>query len=468
MIDKVLNYVKKYNMIQSGDKILVALSGGPDSVCLLHILYSLRKTLNIELYAAHVNHCLRGKDADDDEQYVRDLCNELGVKVFTQKFNVEKYGEEKGLSCEMAGREVRYKYFNELRKKYNIQKIALAHNANDQAETLLMRIMRGTGVEGLCGIRPVRDKIYIRPILGRTRKEIESYCENIGLKPRIDKTNLECIYSRNKVRLEIIPYMEQNFNKDVVAALNRLGEIMQGENELLKEISKECYEKYCYKEQNRVIIRKEAFHNENENLLARIIRNALYKLKGNMYNFEKNHVRGVIEIGRNSTGTRTMLPNDVVAYNNYGDVYIYSKEDFENSLGNNSKAKQEEIFLSDDSVVCISNIKISLEIIPKEEVNLTESSTYTKFFDYDNINGDKKIRYRQEGDTFNPLGMKGNKSLKKMFVDMKVPREKRNEVPLVCFGEDIAWIVGYRVSEKYKVTDKTKQVLKIKIERGKS
>lgn len=462
IIDKVYNYIIDNNMIEDGDKVMVALSGGPDSVCLLHILYRLKDRFNIKLYAAHLNHCLRGVEADSDEQYAKELCHKLEIKFFSKKVDVEKYAEENGISCEVAGRQVRYSFFEEVKNKEGINKIALAHNANDQAETVLLRIMRGCGVDGLCGIRPVRDKVFIRPILGIERCDIESYCNNNNLNPHIDKTNLENIYTRNKVRLDLIPYLRDTFNKDIIGSLNRLAYTMQGEYELLDEISEQYYEKYCYKEDNKVIIKEKVF-SENKNLVARIVRMAYCKLKGNMYNMEKCHVLNVMDLSKSGTGKYTMLPNDIIAYNNYGDIYICESGDFHNHSDNNIDKK---FILEIGNEYSIEDMKISLEIVSNDNKQIWSSGQYEKCFDYDNIKEKIILRYRREGDIFNPLGMRGNKLLKKVFIDMKIPRSIRQQVPLICFDEDIAWIVGYNVCDKYKVTKNTKKVLKIKIQKG--
>ena len=185
-------------MFDKGDKVIVAVSGGPDSTCLLYILNGLKEELGITLVGAHINHCLRGDESDKDEEYAKETCESLGMNFYSKKIDIHKISEERNLSCEMAGREIRYDFFKELIVKLKANKVALAHNANDQAETILMRIMRGTGIAGMIGIRPVRDKIYVRPILHLSRKKIENYCMNNNISPRIDKSNLENIYARNK------------------------------------------------------------------------------------------------------------------------------------------------------------------------------------------------------------------------------------------------------------------------------
>src|SRR3712207_2162004 len=235
LIEKVIHTIKQNNMFEVGDKVVVAVSGGPDSICLLHILYKLKEKLDISIVAAHINHCLRGEEADKDEEYVRKFCENLNIQCFIKKEDVHKISKDRGISCEMAGREVRYDFFSEVLNNVGANKIAVAHNANDQAETILMRMLRGTGLEGLIGIRAVRDNIFVRPIIDITRDEIEDYCYVNNLNPRIDKTNLENIYTRNKIRLELIPYIQKNFNSDVIEVLNRFSDRSEE-----RRVGKEC------------------------------------------------------------------------------------------------------------------------------------------------------------------------------------------------------------------------------------
>ena len=262
MLDKVINYIKENELIQKGDKILVALSGGPDSVCLLHILYGLKDKFNLTLGAIHINHMLRDEEAYNDERYIIKLCDELGINHYVKRINIEYVAKVANVSLEVAGRNERYKAFEEIRGKYGYNKIAVAHNANDQAETVLMRVMRGTGLEGLTGIKAKREDGIIRPILCLNRQEIEKYCEEKKLNPRIDASNYERIYSRNKIRLDILPYMKEHFNKDIVDTLNRMTILLQKDNEFIEEYSKKCYNIYCENRDGKLKISNELFKKE--------------------------------------------------------------------------------------------------------------------------------------------------------------------------------------------------------------
>jgi len=455
--DKVMKYIKENLMFDKGDKVIVAVSGGPDSTCLLYILNGLKEELGITLVGAHINHCLRGDESDKDEEYAKETCESLGMNFYSKKVDIHKISEERNLSCEMAGREIRYDFFKELIVKLKANKVALAHNANDQAETILMRIMRGTGIAGMIGIRPVRDKIYVRPILHLSRKKIENYCMINNISPRIDKSNLENIYARNKVRLELIPYIEENFNKDIVKTLNRLSDIVKTDNEYLENVSQKEFENCCEIDEQRVIINKSAFA-LHEAILSRIVRSALLVVNHNLYNFEKIHISNIIDLQKHDTGKSIMLPQNIIVENSYGDIqiYIYVKaiEDYNNEY---------YLKINEKNIIHSLNKVIKIDVKSKMQYMEFIGNDYIKYFDYDKIVEPITLRYRKDGDKFTPLGMTGNKKINDLFIDLKIPKAKRNEIPLICFGNDIGWVVGYRVSEKFKVLKDTKNILQIRI-----
>ncbi len=445
-------------MINDGDRIIIALSGGPDSISLLHILHTLKNKLNITIYAAHVNHLLRGNDAYKDEELCEKYCDELGILCFVKRVDINQLSKIKNISHELAGREARYEFFDELMKKYDCNKIAIAHNLNDQAETVLMRMMRGTGIEGLVGIRPVRDNIFIRPLIEITRKEIEKYCEENELPAAIDKTNFENIYARNKIRLELIPYMENNFNKDIIHTLNRMSNIIREDSDYLEEISDEIFKKYCYRKGDRVIIYKDAFR-EHKTIITRVLRKAILQIKGDLYNIENSHIIDIIKLYNQNTGKTIMLPDSLMVDNVYKDIHIYKE------IKDHNTNVHEMIPFNDEFYCEKLHIKIITKIFHKNnDINLTDSDM-AKYFDFDKVKDNIVLRYRKDGDRFTSLGMKGSKKLKDLFIDLKVPRHERDIIPLICFGDEIGWIVGYRISEKFKVDNNTERILQICIER---
>lgn len=460
--EKVMKYIKEHSMFVVGDKVIVAFSGGPDSTCLLYILNKYKDALGITLFGAHLNHCLRGIDSDKDEEYAKKICEDLNIGFYSRKIDVNIIAEQNNLSCEMAGRKARYDFFEELMIKLSASKIALAHNANDQAETILMRIMRGTGMDGLIGIKPVRDKIYVRPVLNLSRTEIEKYCEENSINPRIDKSNLETIYARNKVRLDLIPYMEENFNKDIIKTLNRLSDIVKVDNDYLESISTKQFKIHCETGEQRVIIYNSAF-TLHEAIISRIIRSALFEVRHNLYNIEKIHISNIIDLQKHETGKTTMLPQNIIVENCYGDIHMHIKE---NSYNNTDLVNNNEYALNvnGENFIHSLNKVVSIHTIAKLDFNEVKTNDYIKYFDYDKIEKPIILRYRKDGDKFMPLGMSGNKKLKDLLMDLKIPKAERNKMPLICFGEDIAWVVGHRVSEKFKISKDTKNILQIRIE----
>ena len=457
MYKKVMSYIKDNNLINPKDRILVALSGGPDSVCLLNILYNLKEELDIEIGAAHLNHMLRDEDAFQDEEYVKNLCESFDIPCFVKRVDINKYSKENKMSSEMAGRDARYNFFDEVIREHGYNKIATAHNANDQAETILFRLMRGTGIEGLCGIKVCRDKI-IRPILCLSRKEVEEYIEVNNLKPRIDKTNFEKIYNRNKIRLDILPYIKENFNEDIIQTLNRMSVLLQKDNEFIEKSARSFYEKYCVEQQDYFIIKKKMFDN-HEAVVTRVIRYALTNFSKTHYDFEMKHIYDICNLAKNNSGKVIDLPNKIYAENIYGDIYIK-----ERIINNNIHVKQEIKINKDDidgKKIAFQNNIIEFSLVNNDSSLNLKQNILIRYFDFDKINNFISLRNRKNGDKINPLGMSGSKKLKDIFIDMKIPKEERDSVPLLCFDENISWIVGLRVSEEYKITNKTKNILKV-------
>jgi len=460
LINKVIYAIEENEMLQDGDKVVVGVSGGPDSMCLLHVLLKLRDRFSLELIAAHVNHGLRGKDADDDAKYVEEFCRTNDVEFRCIKEDIHKISSERNVSDETAGREIRYEFFEMLKTENDADKIAIAHNLNDQAETVMMRIMRGTGLEGLVGMKPVRDGVYIRPLLTCARAEIEDYCTRNGINPRIDKTNFESIYARNKIRLELIPYIEKNFNKDIINVLNRLSQGAKVDSEYLERETEKNYKKYCKNKETKVIIAKEAFL-EHEAVSTRLIRMAFSQVLGNLKNFERMHIYQVIELQRNGTGKKLMLPNGVTAFNNYGDISIYIQGEKDEAANNNGDVLKLRMGVNELKKL---GLRVTLEQHSSEE-DCRSKDEFIKCFDSSKVNGDITLRFRKPGDKFNSLGMAGSKKLKDIFIDMKVPQDKRDKTPLICFGDHIAWIVGYKTSDGSKIDKATKTIIKIRVER---
>lgn len=274
MKNKVLNTIKKYNLIQENDKIVIGVSGGPDSMCLLHILNGLKEKLNFEIVVAHINHMIR-KEAEEETQYVKNFCDKLGIKCYIKRIDVIDKSNKEKIGTEEAGRKARYDFFEEVLNIVNANKIATAHNENDNAETVLMNIFRGAGTSGLKGIEPIRDNKYIRPIIECERSEIEEYCRVNKLQPKIDKTNLENVYTRNKIRNVLIPEIKKEFNPNIIESLNKLSILARQENNFIQEYAKNIME-------NELIVEKDLENlqqSRNEKQNNKICREQMQKEK---------------------------------------------------------------------------------------------------------------------------------------------------------------------------------------------
>lgn len=307
--ENVLKAIKKYNLIEKGDSIVVGVSGGPDSICLLHILNELKEELKIKIYVAHVNHMLR-KEADEETEYVKKFCESLGIEFFFKKVNIEEISKNKKLGTEEAGRNERYKFFDEILEKTKSNKIATAHNSNDKVETIFLNVLRGSGISGLKGIEPIRDNKYIRPLIETLREDIEKYCIENNLEPKIDKTNLENIYKRNKIRNELIPYIKNEFNPNIIKTINRLSEVATDENEYIENIAKIKYEE-CYIENNsqkQIILDLKKFNSLELVIKRRVILYTINKVVGNTIGIEKVNIDEIIKLCKNNIGNKYLTP----------------------------------------------------------------------------------------------------------------------------------------------------------------
>ena len=464
MKDKVLRFIEQKNLIQKNDSILVALSGGPDSVCLLHILLELRDKLGINIAAAHVNHMLRGADADADEGFVQKLCNENNIKCYIKRVDINIIKQEEGLSHELAGRRERYKFFEEICKEGGYNKVAIAHNLNDNVETVFMRVIRGTGLDGLVGIRSKRDNI-IRPIMCLSRKEIEDYIEKRSLEACLDKSNLEKEYNRNKVRLDLIPYISQNFNSDLIKSVNRMTDLLDIDNDYIEEQAQNIFNKYVTIDKKKVRIDLN-LTKQHRAIFNRVIRKALMLSANTTTDFENKHINDIYDLFFSDTGKKLNMPNSIIVEKVYGDIIIYKISDKSKEVNKSIDGKNSlELNDINNKIINYGDYIIKFNKILKKNYREISNNDLIKLFDYDNIKEGVEIRVRQDGDKFKPLGMKGTKKLKDIFINLKIPRDIRDEIPLVCFDNNIAWIVGYRQSEDFKVTNQTENILKITIER---
>lgn len=299
------------DLIKDGDKIVLGVSGGPDSMCMLDMMRELKEEKNIDfkIYVAHINHMIR-KEAIDDEKYVQDYCKKYNIEFYVKRADVQKIANDKKIGTEEAGRKVRYAFFEEVLQKTGSNKIAIAHNKNDKIETIIMHLLRGSGLSGLKGIEPIRDNKYIRPLLECEREEIEQYCEKKNLHPRIDKTNFENEYTRNKIRNIVIPYIKKEFNPNIIQTLSRLSEVAKDESNYVELQTQKTYNKLLIEKTDKQIVLNLKKFNQEENVIQkRLILKSIKDLNGSTDRIEKIHIEDIVKLCNNNVGNKYLTPN---------------------------------------------------------------------------------------------------------------------------------------------------------------
>lgn len=451
--------IRNYNLIRPKENILVGVSGGPDSMVLLYLLMELKDDLDFNILVAHVNHGVRGKEARRDQEFVKEQAKKLGLPYFSKKVDMIAYAKAKGISEEEAGRKLRYGFFREVLANQGGGKIAVAHNKNDQAETLLMRIFRGTGIDGLKGM-DFKTRDIIRPLLNIERIEIESYMKENKIETVLDRTNLEPIYTRNRIRLELIPYIEKHFNPNLVDSLWRLSQTSQSDSRFLDQYSREKLNQIL-KSQDKdcIILNADLFRQEDKSIQQRIIRLIISDLLNSLQGITENHISMVMNLfNTGETGKEVHLPNDLIARTSYKKL-IFSR----------NKAVKNINFLYNIKLGVNEFPKIGyrfdIEVLPVEKLGTIKRDKTVGLFDYDKIQGNLYLRNRKVGDRFVPFGMRGSKKIKDYFIDEKIPRQLREKIPLIVDNKNILWVVGYRTSNLYKITKDTKKILKIQFMR---
>ena len=310
MKEKVIDTIKKYKLIEKGDKIVLGVSGGPDSIAMLDILKDLRNKFEFDIYVCHLNHMIRGQDAINDQKYVEQYCNKNQIEFFTKNVNIIEISNNQKIGTEECGRNARYNFFEEILEKTKSNKIATAHNKNDNAETVLMHLLRGSGISGLKGIKPIRNNKFIKPLIECDRKEIEEYCKQKNLNPCIDKTNFENTYTRNKIRNIVIPYIKKEFNPNIIETLSRLSEVVSSEDDFLDRITQKEFENIVLLEnEHQIDLKLKEF-----NLLDNVIKNRLIllttkKIFGTVNGIEKINIDDIIKMCNKNIGNKFLMPN---------------------------------------------------------------------------------------------------------------------------------------------------------------
>lgn len=307
--EKVLETINKYHLIEKNDHIVLGVSGGPDSTCLFHIFLELQKQIKFTFVVCHINHKIR-EEADEDEQYVENMCKIHNIPFFVKREEIIDIAKKQKIGTEEMGRKIRYEFFNEILKQQNANKIATAHTKNDLAETVLMNLLRGTGLSGLKGIEPKRENKYIRPLIECEKQEIDEYCKEKRLEPKIDKTNFENLYTRNKIRNKLIPYIKEEFNPNIIESLARMAEIISNEDKYIENITQKYYnELFIDSSEAEIILDLKKFNNLDLVIKNRIVLYTITTLFNSSAGIEKKHIEDIIKLCGNNIGNKYLIPN---------------------------------------------------------------------------------------------------------------------------------------------------------------
>jgi len=447
--------IKKGALISPGDKILVAVSGGVDSVVLLDLLWGIRKEYALELKVVHLNHQLRGKEADQDEEFVKRLAEDYGLECICQRADVKGFVEKNKVSIETGARLLRYEFFEEVLERTGFDKLATGHQGNDQAETFLDRLLRGSGLQGLAGIPASREK-FIRPLLFATREEIQRYAREKGLPFREDSSNRSLEYRRNRIRWELIPLLEK-FNPRIVQTLTRVCQILRENEEYLRHQAQEALQRAAKKVGKKEIIldiKKFSSYFIIVQKYVLFLALELLGVRGERVGFhEIERIVDLVKQGRK--GRRVPITEEVEATLEEEGLVLYRR--LREKLY--QRIEVSKSYCLQDGEVRFSSQVIELNNHPPQ----FDDNRNVELVDYDRLSQPLILRSPQRGDRFRPLGMKGFKKLSDFFTDEKIPRYLRERIPVLECSEGIVWVCGLRIDDRFKITPQTRRALRVEV-----
>ncbi len=468
MLERIRAYVEKNHMLSPGDSVVAGVSGGADSVCLLFVLHELQKAIPFHILVVHIDHGIR-LEAKEDAAYVKSICEELELPFFLIEKDVEEIAKQQGLSTEEAGRKVRYEAFAHILEQHAKEaleqgkaKIAIAHNSNDRAETMLFHLFRGSGLAGLCGIKAVRDNI-IRPLLCVERWEIEAYLNKRGIKYCIDSTNEEDTYTRNKIRHHILPYAENNIVKGAIGHMANTADILVETQEFIEQAVEKAYMQAITTINSEKVSAQCSFFDEYHVLIRKqLILRCLEQMASTKRDITAAHINSVDGLFTEIGNREIHLPYEICVRREYDKVFFEKHQ-----------TKQEE--KSQEWIICPENgYSVEVPRLGILDFTLIESSEnqnipenqYTKWFDYDKITKCLSVRNRRIGDFLTINESLSKKTIQNYMVDEKIPKRMRDSLWMLADGEHIIWVIGYRISQQYKVSKSTKRILQVQLRGG--
>jgi tRNA(Ile)-lysidine synthase len=459
LLAKVKRTIDRFGMLKPGERVLVAVSGGPDSVCLLSALRALSDELLVSLHIAHLDHMFRGRESAEEALFVAGLAKKLNIAATIEKIDVPAFCRERGLSAQTGAREVRYGFLNRVAEKVGAARIATGHTATDQAETFLMRLMRGAGVSGLSAIPPKRENI-IRPLIEVTREEVLEYLQSSGFEYVSDPSNAKPVYTRNRIRLEVLPVLKQ-FNPRIVETLAAEAALFRDEDEALEACLAAIAAGVITQEEDGVVLQREKFNALPQAFRRRLLRNAANRASAESSGLSSIQIDEALAfMAAARTGRIMLLPYGLVIEREYEKFIIHllaAAEGFSHTLALPGVTAIPELGMQVETMI------VEGTAAEQEDKNYF----WQALFDYDKIGPLLTLRSRRPGDWFRPAGMGGgSKKLQDYFVDAKVPRRKRDTVPLLAAGDDILWVAGLRTDERFLPRADTKKILVIRMRKA--
>ncbi len=453
LLEKISRYIQSGNLLNKGDSVLIAVSGGRDSCTLLHSMHMLREEFHLQIAVAHFNHGFRGEESDGDEEFVRRLCDQLGVPCHSQKCNLPERMRLTHLSAQEASRIERYEYLSHTARTIGASKILLGHTLDDQTETILLNIIRGTGVDGLKGILPFKNDL-VRPLLCLTREETGKYCEDAGIAYRTDRSNESVKYLRNRIRLELLPLLRKEYNPSIDRSLRRLGDIAYEESNYMDDHVSELASRILHSVSDGVVFRAEDLLSQPLALRRRLIRHAIEMIQGSEENITYDQVQSflnAITISRTGVTWEETLQGERVRLRlskGKGSILHLSPQ---------VSVLPFEYPLNIPGITPIPAVNAEVECRYSNQFEMIRfANPYMAWMDVDKLSFPLILRNRRSGDRFKPLGMQEPVKLKDYLIGKKVPKGQKDLITIISDANAIVWVAGYTIDDRVKITDTTR------------